>query len=69
MVGLAESAQLCYAKLISAVNHVHSQNTKGRAVQLCKLVYTVHLFLPKVTKHLSALAFSLSYLCIELSSL
>lgn len=28
MVGPAESAQLCYAKLISAVNHVRSQNTK-----------------------------------------
>ena len=29
IVGPAESAQLCYAKLISAVNHVHSQNTKA----------------------------------------
>lgn len=29
MVGPAESAQLCYAKLIPAVNHVHSPNTKA----------------------------------------
>lgn len=35
MVGPAESAQLCYAKLIPAVNHVHSPNTKAG---LCKLI-------------------------------
>lgn len=29
MVGPAESAQLCCAKLIPAVNHVHSPNTKA----------------------------------------
>lgn len=64
MVGPAESARLCYAKLIPAVNHVHSPNTKAG----CTALQTHYLLLPKMIKCLSDL-FSLYYLCIELSSL
>lgn len=64
MVGPAESAQLRHAKLIPAVNHVHSPNTKAG----CTALQTHYLLLPKMIECLSDL-FSLYYLCIELSSL
>lgn len=68
MVGPAESAQpiLCQTDFCS--KSCAFSKHKGRAVQLWEWVYTIHLFLSKMTKSLSALVFSLSYLSVELSS-
>lgn len=67
-VAPAESAQLCYAKLISAVNHVHSQNTKAGLYSSANW-FILYIFFCQKWHNVCQPLFFLFLLCIELSSL
>lgn len=69
MVGPAESAQLCCAKLISAVNHVRSQNTKAGLCNSANCFILYIYFCQKLQSVCQPLFFFLSSVYIELSLL